>query len=65
MPRRSNTRANGSESDRPAPVLNPPRGRPSRATGTRGGGRRRRQMPVESDQEEIDITLSDRSVSVL
>jgi hypothetical protein len=57
-PRRgSRLRVGNSDSDGSAPVAAPPqRGR--------GGGRRRRhQTPVQADEENIDITVSDDSVS--
>lgn len=46
-------------------VPNPPQRGRSHTAGGRGGRRGRRQMPVQDDQEEIDITISDRSASFL
>jgi len=61
-------RIEDSDSDGMAPVANPPQR--SRGCGcgcghgrSRGNRHGQHQMPVQSDQEEIDITLSDRSVS--
>jgi hypothetical protein len=62
MPRRSR-RIEDSDSSSPAPAPNPPqRGRP------RGGRRARHQItqiPHQGDQEEIDIVVSEISVSIL
>jgi hypothetical protein len=62
---RSHLRVKDSDSDGPAKVPHiPERGR-SRAAGSRGGRRGRRQMPIQGGEEEIDIAISDRSVSTL
>lgn len=59
-------RIEDSDSDGMAPVTNPPQHGCGCGHGrgcSRGNRRGRHQMPVQSDQEEIDITISDRSVS--
>jgi hypothetical protein len=65
MPGRSSRlQVEDSDSDGPAQVMNPPPHGQSRTAGIRGGRRGRHHMPARDNQEEIDIAVSDRSVSM-